>query len=316
MDSNTPAMSLINGGVGNVQGQQLPEPAVKAATKVVNKYWDQHAQDLASLPGGIDLLHQIIQQHSTGGINDNPKIQPAQSIASPAQVTSNGDIQQGGLLSWIGGHSTDDLLKRLVKISTIQKNSSESSLQGTQTLGAEQKILAGQPGEIALPLAQAKEAQGMGNYYNQLSKQVNQVITKGGPPLSPEQVANFNAGINNLGLKQVTDLNDNLNKQAEVTLKQLDAKIKNTPTSQKVSDWIQYNREVKDLHGKLSKINTVMGTVNQNLKTKQFINPATGQSMASSNVITPGILAKAPIGATHFDPPTGKYYNAQGNEVR
>lgn len=155
MDNNTPAMSMADGGIGNVQGQPLPEPAVKAATKVVNQYWDKHAQDIASLPGGIDLLHQIIQQHATGGLNDNPKIQPAQGMTSPAQVTPSGDIQQGGLFSWVGGHSTDDLLRRLTEVSKIQRNSAESALQGVTTLGAEQKILAGQPGEIALPQAQA-----------------------------------------------------------------------------------------------------------------------------------------------------------------
>ena len=37
MDNYQPAMSLVNGGIGNVQGQELPPEAIQAAIKIRDK---------------------------------------------------------------------------------------------------------------------------------------------------------------------------------------------------------------------------------------------------------------------------------------
>lgn len=117
---NEPAMSLSNGDIGNVNGEPLPEQAINSASKVINKYWDKHAEDIAAQPGGIDVLHKLVESHNA--MNDNPNFIPAKSINSPAQITPEGNIQEGGALSWIGGHNTGMLLKKMLLASQINEN--------------------------------------------------------------------------------------------------------------------------------------------------------------------------------------------------
>lgn len=117
---NEPAMSLKNGGVGNVNGDILPEQAINSASKVINKYWDKHAEDIAAQPGGIDVLHKLVETHNT--MNENPNFIPAKNITSPAQITPEGNIQEGGALSWVGGNNTGMLLKKMLLASQINEN--------------------------------------------------------------------------------------------------------------------------------------------------------------------------------------------------
>jgi len=85
---------------------------------------------------GIDLLGSLIKnkenkeptaqaqqtpEASGTGLESLAKLLPAQGLTSPAQVTPEGNIQQGGALSWIGRQSTGDLIKKLVYLSQIQQ---------------------------------------------------------------------------------------------------------------------------------------------------------------------------------------------------
>lgn len=115
-----PAMSLINGGIGNVQGQQLPPEAIKSAQKTLTKYYDAHAEQLVNQPGGAEILASLIK--NAGGLKDNPEIKPAKGMFQSASVTPEGDIQRGGIFGGFTGPTTDMLLKQLTSLSDINKN--------------------------------------------------------------------------------------------------------------------------------------------------------------------------------------------------
>lgn len=77
---------------------------------------------------GIDLRQLDALIKNKGQDNSNkvqqstmPQLLPSKGIMSPAQQTPEGNIQEGGALSWIGGHSTSDLLKKLTVLSKIQQ---------------------------------------------------------------------------------------------------------------------------------------------------------------------------------------------------
>lgn len=128
MDNNQPAMSLANGGVGNVLGQELPPEAINSAKKALSRYYDNHAEQLVSQPGGVEVLSKLV--NGVGGLNNNPKILPAKGAMTSASVTPEGDIQGSGTF---GGLSTDYLLKQLLKLSEISKNASTASSQQNLT---------------------------------------------------------------------------------------------------------------------------------------------------------------------------------------
>lgn len=121
MQDNEPAMSMVGGGVGNVQGQELPQEAIKSAQKALTKYYDAHAQDLLNQPNGAEVLGAIVQKANS--LSQNPKLLPAKGMFQSASITPEGDIQQGGSL---GGISTQQLLNNLLKLSEVQKNRNQS----------------------------------------------------------------------------------------------------------------------------------------------------------------------------------------------
>lgn len=121
-----PAMSLINGGIGNVQGQQLPPEAIKSAQKTLTKYYDAHAEQLVNQPGGAEILASLIK--NAGGLKDNPEIKPAKGMFQSASVTPEGNIQRGGIFGGFTGPTTDMLLKQLMTLSEINKNNTKSTI--------------------------------------------------------------------------------------------------------------------------------------------------------------------------------------------
>lgn len=62
-----------------------------------------------------------------GSLNSDPKIMPsAGGLFTPAKITQDGNIQEGGPLSWIGGNNSGVLLKKLLVASEINKNKNNS----------------------------------------------------------------------------------------------------------------------------------------------------------------------------------------------
>lgn len=98
-----------------IHSAALMEDVMKTQKKQIDQAMMDHgmsAEEMAQSKG-INI----------GSLSKNPKIKPAGGLMAPATVTPEGDIQQGGALSWIGGHSTNDLLNQLLKVSEINKNS-------------------------------------------------------------------------------------------------------------------------------------------------------------------------------------------------
>lgn len=237
-------------------------------------------------PGQTTFSPQQIQQvqgllgaapGGQGAQNAQPTIEPPRNaFSAPRFDPQTGNIQEGGFVNrgirGLAGGGIPGLLAGLMGPTAT------TQMQG---LASAQKLKAGQPAEIALPQAEAGEATQRGDYFKNLSKQVNQVVTQGGPPLSPEEKANFVGGLNNLKMQQINNLQDNLQKQAKTSLDQWDGMIKNTPNSQKISDWVGYIKQLRDTGTKIRNINDMMGDVNNALKNTQFINPGTGESAGS-----------------------------------
>ena len=69
-----------------------------------------------------------------GLVNKQRQFLPAKGIMSPAQQTPEGNIQEGGLLSWIGGHSTGDLLKKMLYMSKIDDEAGKNKMQDPQLM--------------------------------------------------------------------------------------------------------------------------------------------------------------------------------------
>ena len=116
-----------------IQGGMHPE-------EIAQKAGLDNYETTASIGSSLSPEEQK-KQDPNGVISKLLNFLPAKGIMSPAQVTKEG-IQQGGALSWIGGNSTGDLLKRMLVASQIQERFQKGS-QGN--LSADQMFATLQP---------------------------------------------------------------------------------------------------------------------------------------------------------------------------
>lgn len=162
---NTPAMSLPNGSVGNVQGQQLPPQAQESAAKALKQYYDAHAQQVLAHPDGVAALSAVANQ----GNEQNPSTSNPQQNSNP-----NGNYQPQDILS-----------KLLAPLGITQSPKNQELLASAQA--TRQQVGSGQPSQIQLPSAQASQVRAQAEMQN--------LQNSGNEPIQPKEYMSAYAGM-------------------------------------------------------------------------------------------------------------------------
>src|ERR1700741_672118 len=183
-----PAMSLTNGQVGNAQGQPINQqaqasngPYQKGVQKALQESGYVHAQQAiqAGMPPDQIQNHGIMTGQQSPQQTLQAILPPTNAMQGSSYNQQTGQLQEGG---W-----ANRALKGLAMggpLGALAGMMGPSAQGQMDALKSAQVLKAGQPAEIALPQAQAQEAGGRGNYFNALANQTNQIIKRGGPPLS------------------------------------------------------------------------------------------------------------------------------------
>lgn len=140
---NQPAMSLNNGGIGNAQGQELSNEAIKSANKVLNKYYDKHAEDTASQPGGIEILQHLVTKanlkEEANALQQKSAGDQAQNVITPEHISLIGKILNN--TAW-GQNLQSSKLDNLQKVSDIQNaGGGQDTEQSIQRMADLNKII-------------------------------------------------------------------------------------------------------------------------------------------------------------------------------
>jgi len=322
--SQQPAMTMNNGSTGNAQGQQLPPQAQKAAAKALQDYYDQHAQAVLSHPDGISALNAVangqqqppmstpdgvnqsgaqllnsIVPNQQQGQNSPPKPQQQQNQYPNTQSGQQGQMQMptGGILSQL-------LAKAGINID-LNPAGTAQRLQNAASL---QKINAGQPAEIALPQAQAGEAKARTAYTGQLSKELQQKMS-GQEPLQAKDYAEIMGGMNSLNLDSLKTASQKMDDDLKERQAEIDASQKTINMVGRLGGMFSgggttVTKATQKAQAEIQRLKNAKAQVDARIATFQPRNP-----------ISARIELNAPQGAAHYSPSTGKYYDAQGQEL-
>lgn len=104
------------------QAAMVADKAFKTQDKQIEAAMIDHGMTAEDVLKGIG----VDTKRLAGGLNDAPKMEPSKGLFSSASVTPEGNIQDAGALGGIFGTNTHALLKNLLTVSEIKKNSTGS----------------------------------------------------------------------------------------------------------------------------------------------------------------------------------------------
>lgn len=297
------AMSLPNGGVGNTQGQQLNpmhQAMIDGATAGLKKS-AQEATQTAGLPAAqhiFDLVNQASAQNGIGTSQvQSPNIlPPVGAFQNTAYNPQTGQIQEGGWanrgLRGLATGGVPGLLQGLLG----------PSLGAQMGATRESQILkAGQPADIALPQAQAGEAGAM-------TKSLQQKM-EGKEPLQAKDYADIMGGLNSLNLDSLKTASQKMDDDLKERQTEIDTSQKTINMMGRLGGMFNNSgttvtKATQKAQDEIVKLKAAKAAVDAKIATFQPRNPLTAK-----------IELNAPAGSAHYSPSTGKYYDAQGQEL-
>ena len=233
--NNQPAMSLNNGAIGNSQGQQLPPQAQKAAQKALQQYYDNHAQQVLNHPDGIQALTaaangqnnpptqgqgnsqvnpmQVLQSLvgnkqgqplGTNQVNNPGILSPQNAFQNTSYNPQTGQVQQGGWVNrgvrGLASGGIPGLLQGLLG----------PSLQSQMGTTKEAQVLrAGQPGEIAEPIARAANIRA--------NTEMQNLQNSGNEPIQPKDYMSAYSGMYQKALDSYSKVADSTEGIAKIS---------------------------------------------------------------------------------------------------
>lgn len=187
--SNLPQQGL--GNVQTINQNQLPPQAQKAAQKVLQQHYDNHAQQALNQPGGIQALSAV-----ANGQNNQQQNQPQQP-----QTSSQGQPQQSNQQQM----PTGGILSRLLGMDLNPKGTA----QRLQNMASLQDINAGQPSKIALPSAQASQIRAQAEMQN--------LQNQGNEPIQPKDYMSAYSGMYQKALDSYGKVSDSAKDMANTS---------------------------------------------------------------------------------------------------
>ena len=295
-NQQTPPMSMMPQQGQQPQMSMAPQQSMMqqpSNQKISSNSQVNTQQSPMSTPQGINTSGaQALSQNPQG--NNKPNV--------PSNDTSNDQVVKNQI--------NTNIQNQLLELTKNPAKWYNAGIREQQVgiLKNMQLLAAGQPAEVAKPLAEAAQASQEAAYYKQHADYTEKMVN-GTLPMTQESVGKFTEGLNNLNMEQVNKMQDNLNEQVKSNGEQLTDLETKQPQSHKTLQWKQWNAKVQEVQDRIDKANILMKSVGDKYKELKIISP-----MAAA--LKQKILNNAPKGSTHYDQPSDTYFGADGKEMK
>lgn len=292
-----PATLKQVGNVG-VTAQQATGRYQQGVAKALKDYGIKHATEaLASGANPVDIQnHPLMQDNS----QEQGQIDPNAMAVLSALISKNAPASTGAVSSptatpdSTGAYNPTNPIDKVFTALGITPSPDSQALLSEATLNR-QKASAGNPSEVAVPQAQAAA--------------INQKL-QGKEPLQPADYASIVGGMNTLKL----DALKTASQKMDDDLKERQAEI---DTSQKTINMM--GRLGGMFNGSGQTVTQASAAAQKEIQKIKLAKAAVDAKIATfkpNNPVTNKIQMEAPSSATHYSPSTGKYYDAQGQEIK
>lgn len=261
-------------------------PYQEGVAKALKELGQKHTQEaVASGVNPVDIQNHEIMQPQTH--------QDASQILSNLLVGTQPEQKK----SEDYGYKPDNPVSAFFNMLGITPTP-EAQLTLTQAALNRQRLAAGQPSEIALPQAQASGL---------LQEQAGQ------KPIQPYEAAQLRAGQNTAQITAMQDAITNLQKRRDALNAEFEQEGKTLSAVGRLGGLLTFQGQQMTPRQKAIKveqrgIDRVLANMQAKMSGFTPENPAALKG--GKNMPTP------PSGATHYSPSTGKFYNAQGQEIK
>lgn len=274
---------------------QLPpahQAAVDGAIQGIKK-----AASEAATTGGLDAANHIINLATSSGIGNNlggsqPTPLDMNSLTAPSQQAPALQAPATQQSSTAISGQSNPVIDFLTKLGFAQTPSNQLLL--SQVALNKQKSAAGNPSEVALPQAQADL--------------LNQKI-QGKEPLQASDYANIVGGMNTLNLDALKTASQKMEDDLKERQSEIDTSQKTINMFGRLGGLFSGNGQTitsatQAAQKEINRLKIAKATIDSQIATFKPRNPVTNK-----------INMEAPGTATHYSPSTGKYYDAQGQEI-